>query len=778
MPISQTLMRQRVRALGSLPPDDLLNVLIDEFQNDIGFEFCLPNQLKTQCVNVLEKIDTQLIKEKIDRRRQLLCSIRKKLKLSLCRISDLYGAAAALGITFNYNQKRLITDAFNCGETDVVVAALVKCGLDDVLLQKLSLFCNPVRELETLAVFREECESTINPRTKVVDETMTARMLEAVFSGFLFNCFPVEKMYEAIDSRQVDHTKDFWASLHDGNQHLFARDNALWVIRISEAYAAASGTLSSLRSKILSAVAAAYNQIDNHGVLAILIDPLTLHDQDIAWELAADVTLFAERFREERLGKGYFQRERIEAATKAYVAELSENEADFGLVFDGFTYLDTFVLQDSDTNVRPGLLLTFQKNCRDETTIPCPACRSTNVRGNSYSSMGVRAWECQNFVCPDRSKSNRGKRYSFLSLLKQRAIEDEANTIPSKSIKQWRRDVVAASVDATLEMLVCHFSIAGDTVCLFGMEASPKIAGRNIRMLGEPACDESLYYRFCKSAFFQRFLLEKQSKPEQANTVRRLGDDRFSVLQGDAFCALDIVAPCSIDGAVTSPPYYNARDYAQWENLYCYMYDMYNIALKTFLAMKPGALYLYNIFDYFDNDRTITLSAMGQKRIPLSAFAVHAFRAAGFTLMGNVVWDKGEIEGKRGFNGGNASPYYQAPFNCWEHILVFAKPGGQEVRNFSKLPKILREKPVIKMVKGVNVHGHTAPFPDALPVLLTDIITAGGRILDPFGGSLTSARVAEQRGLQSISIERDAGFVDLGLEMRKFCDLQVSLVLA
>ena len=52
-----------------------------------------------------------------------------------------------------------------------------------------------------------------------------------------------------------------------------------------------------------------------------------------------------------------------------------------------------------------------------------------------------------------------------------------------------------------------------------------------------------------------------------------------------------------------------------------------------------------------------------------------ATEAAGFQVRGNIVWDKGDIEGKRGFNAGNFSPFYQAPFNCWEHVLVFRKPG-------------------------------------------------------------------------------------------------------
>ena len=185
-----------------------------------------------------------------------------------------------------------------------------------------------------------------------------------------------------------------------------------------------------------------------------------------------------------------------------------------------------------------------------------------------------------------------------------------------------------------------------------------------------------------------------------------------------------------MDGAVTSPPYFNARAYAQWDNIYCYLYDMFNIGAGVFRALRPGGLYLFNIFDYFDNECSIVFSAMGQRRIVLSAYTVDMFRRLGFELVGNVAWDKGDIEGKRGFNAGNFSPYYQAPFNCWEHVLVFQKPGNDPESQVvpKDFPTILKAQPVIKIVGGQNIHGHTAPFPEALPQLLIDHLPTGATV--------------------------------------------------
>ena len=133
----------------------------------------------------------------------------------------------------------------------------------------------------------------------------------------------------------------------------------------------------------------------------------------------------------------------------------------------------------------------------------------------------------------------------------------------------------------------------------------------------------------------------------------------------------------SIDAAVTSPPYYNAKDYSQWPNVYLYYADMILNASHVSRVLKKGGVYFYNIFNYFDNERDIVLSAMGKKRLVLSSVLVDSFKEIGLDLVDNIVWDKGHIEGKRGFNNGNFGPFHQQPFNCWEHILIFSKRNSE-----------------------------------------------------------------------------------------------------
>ena len=73
--------------------------------------------------------------------------------------------------------------------------------------------------------------------------------------------------------------------------------------------------------------------------------------------------------------------------------------------------------------------------------------------------------------------------------------------------------------------------------------------------------------------------------------------------------------------------------------------------------------------------------------------------------------------------------------------------------------------PVVKIVKGENVLGHTAPFPHEIPDLLSSRIK--GVIIDPYSGSFTTARSAEAFHLKSISVEKSKVYCDLGLKLLK-----------
>ncbi|HBN7307320.1 TPA: hypothetical protein L3400_001881, partial [Escherichia coli] len=186
---------------------------------------------------------------------------------------------------------------------------------------------------------------------------------------------------------------------------------------------------------------------------------------------------------------------------------------------------------------------------------------------------------------------------------------------------------------------------------------------------------------------------------------------------------------------------------------------------ETYRTFKEGGIFLFNIFDYFDNENTIVFSQMGKKRLILSSYIIYLAKKAGFKLVGNCVWDKGEIQGNRNFNQGNNSPYYQAPLNCWEHILIFAKSESGRFNNIAdNIPTKHKSTPVFKIIKGENIYGHSAPFSKKIPNILLEKMEKGSLVLDPYSGSMTTGRAALDFGINSIGIELHEDYCHLSLK--------------
>lgn len=136
----------------------------------------------------------------------------------------------------------------------------------------------------------------------------------------------------------------------------------------------------------------------------------------------------------------------------------------------------------------------------------------------------------------------------------------------------------------------------------------------------------------------------------------------------------------SIACMVTSPPYYNARAYAQWSDLDAYMQDMEAILRECYRVLDNHRVFVFNVGDIFDNDNLFTRSTWGKRRLPLGAYFIMLFEKVGFSFVDDIIWDKGEVQSQRHKNGDKPYPYYQYPMNCYEHILIFHKHRNDETR--------------------------------------------------------------------------------------------------
>jgi len=301
------------------------------------------------------------------------------------------------------------------------------------------------------------------------------------------------------------------------------------------------------------------------------------------------------------------------------------------------------------------------------------------------------------------------------------------------------------------------------------------------------------------------------------------------LILGDSENVLKSFPDNSIHLAVTSPPYFNAREYTQWPTLQEYLDKMREIFTEVFRVLDNHRVFVLNVGDV---NCKLGKQPWTKRRIPLGALFTIMCREIGFEYVDDYIWNKGEPQSFRHMNNGRNYPFYIYPVNCYEHVLIFHKHvqdltrlpcpecGTTQVQNNSQseigvqswecnnekcthrsqgnrgkrysarsimmdlgqLPEHQIEKeflkkwrkdivefpPVIKMHNGENKLGHSAPFPENIPEMAIKLYTyRGDTVLDPFAGSFTTSLVALRTGRNSVGIDNKKDFVNLGLKRLK-----------
>ncbi|MEJ5304773.1 MAG: DNA methyltransferase [Ignavibacteria bacterium] len=230
----------------------------------------------------------------------------------------------------------------------------------------------------------------------------------------------------------------------------------------------------------------------------------------------------------------------------------------------------------------------------------------------------------------------------------------------------------------------------------------------------------------------------------------------------------------SIGLVVTSPPYWNIKDYGidgqlgYGQTLYEYLKDLYRVWKECYRVLKPGRRLCINIGDQFA--RSIIYGRY--KIIPLHAEIISQCEEIGFDYMGSIIWQKKTTMNTTG--GATIMGSYPYPPNGmieidYEFILVFKKPGNSE-----HVSKDIKEQSILTKEEwkdyfighwnfgGAKQIGHEAMFPDELPLRLIKMFTfVGDTVLDPFLGSGTTIKAARQLRRNAIGYEINEDYLSL-----------------
>ena len=501
----------------------------------------------------------------------------------------------------------------------------------------------------------------------------------------------------------------------------------------------------------------AYRELANYHYIAVCFT-------DATWSQVARAAVFMESFETEPTFK-LFERtkqSKIDELTR-FVAGNPNIQPDDDLhkqiqsfyqhVRAGFVFEDLLVVDDSQTKV-----LIMQKIKLDDDVIPCPDCLSTQVRGNSYPKMLLRSFECHNPTCKSRSKIGRGKRYDLFNVKRNLKLRTATplDEVPRGIRQMLRRDVLETDLNL-LDAIFELYTWRNDRINTYSLSAkAPQTFVENREM-------QHIQHRLKPSIASTPALISllgevlSHKKIREVTPRNRVQLDDYSLYNGNSTELLCDI-PETISHAMTSPPYYNAREYSQWPTLICYLIDMGLSAVAIYNKLEESGLYIYNIGDIVGQDNVYVSSHMSNKRLMLGFYSIVLFELIGYKTIGNVIWDKGEVQSKRNSTD-NPFPTYLRPINAYEHCIVF----GKNTDELPSLPNVLRIDPVRKInSKGENILGHTAPYPEKLvQAFISWIATPKGHILDPFVGSGTTVIACVRQGLKAVGVELDSTYFEL-----------------
>jgi DNA modification methylase len=229
----------------------------------------------------------------------------------------------------------------------------------------------------------------------------------------------------------------------------------------------------------------------------------------------------------------------------------------------------------------------------------------------------------------------------------------------------------------------------------------------------------------------------------------------------------------SIDLVVTSPPYWQIKDYGvhgqigHGQSLHEYLKDLYQSWRECFRVLNEGARLCINIGDQFAR-----ASVYGRyKVIPLHAEFINQCEHIGFDFMGSIIWQKKTTMNPSG--GAIIMGSYPFPPNGiveldYEFIHIFKKPGqskkvSKEIKAASRLTKEEWKEYFAGhwYFGGARQVGHEAMFPEELPRRLIRMFTfQGDTVLDPFLGSGTTAKAALDLARNTVGYEINQDFLE------------------
>ena len=222
---------------------------------------------------------------------------------------------------------------------------------------------------------------------------------------------------------------------------------------------------------------------------------------------------------------------------------------------------------------------------------------------------------------------------------------------------------------------------------------------------------------------------------------------------------------------VTSPPYFNVKDYVNYTDYKGYLDTLKTVFSLVYEITDDGRMCCVNLSNILVQRESRSCES---SRIPLAFHFVPLMEEIGWKFIEDIVWTKPEGAAKNR-NGGffqHRQPVAYKPNIVNEYIFVFQKPSkhliDKIVRSYDAIASFNSkvdagyERTNVWKINPETKSKHPAPYPEILADNLIKYYSfVGDLVLDPFIGSGTTAVSAYRLNRKCIGFEIHKEYIDI-----------------
>lgn len=264
-------------------------------------------------------------------------------------------------------------------------------------------------------------------------------------------------------------------------------------------------------------------------------------------------------------------------------------------------------------------------------------------------------------------------------------------------------------------------------------------------------------------------------RKKQSGDAPKISMLRNTVGFGDSEELLKELPAESVDLVFTSPPYYNAKpEYAEYLSYEEYLLKMKKIIHECGRVLNEGRFFVLNVSPVLIRRAS---RSEASRRIAVPFDFHRLFIEEGFEFIDDIIWVKPEGAGWATGRGrrfaADRNPLQYKPVPVTEYVLVYRKKSGRLIDWLIRKHPDQQAVADSKIEDGYEVTNiwkitpahckeHPAIFPSELAEkVITYYSFKNDVVLDPFGGTGTTAKAAAKLGRRFVTFEMEQRYIDL-----------------